>query len=96
MREILSLEEKSKIEAHFDCGLSIHEITEKIGRHRKTISSFLHNKENYGKNYKGRTNRATTATDRRSILREASNSHDSAAKIKEKTRNQKKNRHLMT
>ena len=81
----MSLEEKSKIEAHFDCSLSIHQISQKIGRHRKTISSFLHNKENYGKNYKGRTNRATTATDRLSILREASNSQDSAAKIKEKT-----------
>ena len=108
----MSLEEKSKIEAHFDCSLSIHQISEKIGRHRKTISSFLHNKENYGKNYKGRTNRATT-----SILREASNSHDSTVKIKEKTgiqgslvtiksvinsaehfqiRNLKKIRHLMT
>ena len=26
----------SKIEAHFDCGLSVHQISEKIGRHRKT------------------------------------------------------------
>ena len=81
----MSLEEKSKIEAHFDCGLFIHQISQKIGKHRKTISSFLHNKENFGKNYKGPTNRATTATDRRSKLREASNSQYSAAKIKEKT-----------
>lgn len=47
--------------------------------------NFLRNKEKYGKNVKGRQTMATTATQRRNILRKASNSSDTAAKIKKKT-----------
>lgn len=82
---VLSLEEKAKIEAYNDSGLSFHKIAEKIGRHRKTVASFLKNKEQYGKNFKGGNNRVLSQADKRAILRQASNSHDSSSKIKEKT-----------
>jgi len=82
---VLSLEEKSKIEAYYDSGLSFQKIAEKTGRHRKTIANFLKNKENYGKNFKGGNNQVVSQADRRAILRQASNSHDSSTKIKEKT-----------
>lgn len=81
---VLSLEEKSKITAFHESGLSFHKIAEKTGRHRKTIANFLHNKNTYGKNYKGGNNRVITERDRRIILREASKSNDSSAKIREK------------
>lgn len=84
-RSVLSLEEKSKIEAYFDAGLSLHKIAEKTGRHRKTIAHFLKDKENYGKNYKGGNNRVVSQADKRAILRNASNSHDSSRKIREKS-----------
>lgn len=82
---VLSLEEKSKITAFYEYGLSFHKIAEKTGRHRKTIANFLHNKDTYGKNFKGGNNRVITEADRRIILREASNSHDSSTKIREKS-----------
>jgi len=82
---VLSLVEKSKIEAYFESGLSYHKIAEKMGRHRKTIANFLKNKESYGKIYKGGNNQVISPADRRAILREASNSHDSTTKIREKT-----------
>jgi len=46
---VLSLVEKSKMEAYFESGLSCHKIAEKTGRHRETIDNFLKNKESYGK-----------------------------------------------
>lgn len=82
---VLSLGEKSKIEAYFESGLSYHKIAEKTGRHRKTIANFLKNKKSYGKNYKGGNNQVISPADRRAILREASNSHKSTTKIREKT-----------
>lgn len=81
----LSLEEKSKIETYKECGLSIHKIAEKIGRSRKVISMFLRNTTEYGKNFEGGNHKVVSSTDRRAILREASNSHDSAAKIRANT-----------
>lgn len=59
--------------------------SEKTNRSRKVISKFLRDTINYGTNMKGRTVCAVTAADKRAILRHASNSHDSAAKIKEKS-----------
>lgn len=82
---VLSLEEKSKIEAFSESGLSLHKIAEKMGRHRKSIASFLKNKQGYGKNMKGGNNRVLSEADIRSIVRHASNSHDSFTKIKEKS-----------
>lgn len=53
-----------------------------MGRSRKVISAFLSNKLKYGKNNKGGNNRVISAADKRAILREASNSHASTAKIR--------------
>lgn len=80
----LSVEEKARIKAYKECGLSIHQISKKTNRSRKVISRFLRDTENYGKNMKGRKVTALTTSDKRLILRLASNSHDSLAKIKEK------------
>ena len=60
------------------------QIARKIGRDPWTINNFLKDPENFGKNRRGLTARATTERDRRSILREASNFAASARKIKEK------------
>ena len=67
-----------------NAGCLFIKLPKKTGRHRKTIANFIKNKETYGKNFKGGNNRVITDADRRSILREASNSHDSSAKIREK------------
>lgn len=62
---------------------SNHAIAEKINRNPWKINNYLKNQENYGKYRKGRTARATTGRERRSILREESNSAAFAHKIKE-------------
>lgn len=62
---------------------SNRDIGRRIGRDHKTINNFVKNKENYGKNRRGRTARATTDRERRAILRKASNSAATARKIKE-------------
>lgn len=80
----LSVQEKSKIEAYKELKLSISSISKKIGRSRKVISAFLKNKSEYGKNNKGGNNRVISDADKRAILRAASNSHDSSAKIRSK------------
>lgn len=77
--------EKGKIKAYRECGHSILQISKNIKRSRKVITSYLNNEDTYGKNMKGRPSSVITAADKRIILRHASNSHDSAAKIKEKT-----------
>lgn len=81
----LTVEEESKIYAYDDQGLSGREISLKINKSANVVWNYLRNKEKYGKNMKGRQTMATTATERRNILRIASNSSDSAAKIKEKS-----------
>lgn len=81
----LTVEEKAKIYAYDDQGLSGREISLKINKSANVVWNYLRNKEKYGKNMKGRQTMATTATERRNILRIASNSSDSAAKIKEKS-----------
>jgi hypothetical protein len=47
------------------------------------VNNFLQDIENYGKNYRGGIQIATTARERRTILREASNSTKTPRKIKE-------------
>lgn len=83
-RKTLTEVEIGKILAYKQEMYSNRQIAKKIGRDPWTINSFLKDPENYGKNRRGRTARATTERDRRSILREASNSAASARKIKEK------------
>jgi hypothetical protein len=47
------------------------------------VNNFVQDIENYGKNYRGGIQTATTARKRRTILREASNSTMTPRKIKE-------------
>lgn len=61
--------------------LSSREIARRLNRSTKVINNFVKNKENYGKNYKGRTKYATTPREHRMILRVASNITKSARQI---------------
>lgn len=76
--------EIGKIIALKEENYSNRDIARRIGRDPWTINNFVKNKENYGKHRRGRTSKATTERERRSILREASNSAATARKIKEK------------
>lgn len=80
----LSNEERVKIEVLKSENYSYREIAQKLSPSKNVVRNFLQNKENYGKNMKGRVSKATTSRDRRAILREASNSPLSAAKIRAK------------
>lgn len=81
----LTEEEKGKIKAFIECGQSHRNIAKKIGRSQNIVSNFIRKQSDYGKNMKGRTHRVTTKADRRAIIRAASNSCNSAAKIKQQT-----------
>lgn len=81
----LTAEEKGRINAFSECGLSNRRIASKIGRSLNVVNNYLRNQSGYGKNMKGGTYKATTEADRRAIIRTASNSHESASKIREKT-----------
>lgn len=81
----LTEEEKGKIKAFRELGLNQRRIAKNINRSQNVVSQFLRNIETYGKNMKGGSYTATTKADRRAIIRAASNSHDSASKIKAKT-----------
>lgn len=76
--------EIGKILAFKQENYSNREIAKKINRDPWTINHFLKNPDIYGKNRRGRTAKATTERERRSILREASNSMACARTIKEK------------
>lgn len=76
--------EKAKIDLLRDQGLTGRAIADKVGRSFNVVYSYLKNKDAYGKNMKGGKKTATTAAERRRILRCASNSSDSVAKIKQK------------
>lgn len=80
----LSEAERVKVKIYAEGGLSHNEIAKKINKSQNCVSNFLRNENTYGKNMKGGTYRATSATERRAIVRSASNSKESAAKIKEK------------
>lgn len=83
-KKCLTIEEKTKIKVLKDENYSCRQIAEKISRSKNVVSNFLRNIENYGKNMKGRVSKVTTPQDRRAIVREASNSCLSAAKIRAK------------
>lgn len=80
-KKCLSLEEIGKIKILCEEGYSLRKIAERIGRSHQVISNFLNDPENYGKKFKGRTKFATTERERRTILREASNSTLTAGQI---------------
>ena len=61
----LSNEEIGKIVALIQEDYSNRQIGNKIGRTHQLINNYLKDPENYGKNQKGRTARATTERERR-------------------------------
>lgn len=74
--------EKGQIKSYSNCGLNQREIAQKIGRSQNVVSNYLHNEATYGHNMKGGVPYATNVSDRRLIIRAASNSRRSAAKIR--------------
>ena len=84
-KKALSNEEIGKIKAYEECGLSISQIANKIGRTRCVVCNYMRNPSNYAKNMKGGVYTVLSAADRRAIIRSVSNPQDFAAKIKEKT-----------
>lgn len=80
----LSAKEMGRIEALRGENLSNRQIARKIERSSCVVNNYLRNTENYGKNRRGRTAMATTLRERRAIIREASNSSETARKIKER------------
>ena len=70
----LSAEEIGKIKALHEAGNSNRNIAGRVNRSSRVVNNFVRNMENYGKNYRGGIQTATTERERRNILREASNS----------------------
>lgn len=79
----LSAEEIGRIKALHEEGYSNRNIAGRINRSSRVVNNFVRNMENYGKNYRGGIQTATTERERRNILREASNSCCTARKIKQ-------------
>lgn len=79
----LTLEERGKILAYRDNNLSTREIANKISRSQSVVCHFLRNPSTYGENMKKPSWKALTPCEERRILREASNSRCSAAKIRQ-------------
>lgn len=80
----LSAKEITQIDLLLEMKWSFRQIAKKIGRSHHVIENYAQKRENYGKKYVGRTSLATTSRDRRRILKESSNSAQSAKQSKEK------------
>lgn len=80
----LSKEEIAQIQVLHSENYSLQAIADKIGRSKTVIFNFTKNPSKYGSNNKGRIVEATSAADKRAILRTASNCALSCAKIKAK------------
>ena len=77
----LSEREKGKIDAYNVLNLSKRDISRRMRRSVKCITTYLQQGANYGKNYKGRQP-AMTNRECRKVIRAASNTFKSAAKLK--------------
>lgn len=79
----LTLEEIGKIRALKEEGYSNREIGRRINRSVGVVGNFLKDPENYGKQQHGRTKRATSSSERRRILRIASNASKTSREIQQ-------------
>jgi IS30 family transposase len=79
----LTAEDIGSIKCLREEGYSNRKIARRIHRSAKFVNNFVQDIENYGKNYRGVIQTATIARERRTILREASNSTITPRKIKE-------------
>jgi transposase len=66
----LTAEEIGNIKCLREEGYSNREIARRIHRSAKVVNNFVQDIENYGKNCRGSIKSATTARERRTILRE--------------------------
>ena len=80
--KILSALEREKVDFYHAEGWSNRKIAEKLNRSSRTVDRYLKDPKSYGNRYKGR-NQALSAREKRKILRLASNSTQSAAKIRQ-------------
>lgn len=80
----LSAKEITQIDLLLEMKWSFRQIAKKISRSHHVIENYVQKRENYGKKYVGRTSSATSPRDRRRILKESSNSAQSAKQLKEK------------
>jgi transposase len=78
----LTAEEIGSIKCLREEGYSNREIARRIHRSVKVVNNFVQNIENYGKSYRGGIQTATPERERRTILREASNSTMTQEKLK--------------
>jgi transposase len=97
----LTAEDIGSIKCLREEGYSNREIARRIHRSAKVVNNFVQDIENYGKNYRGGIQTATTPRERRAILREASNSiitprkiNEAAASFRTVQRHIKKGAHL--
>lgn len=81
----LTATERAKIDAFKEIGLSGREIARRLNRSKTVVNNYLADPQNYGKNQKGRTGKATTPRENRLILRLASNSTLPATMIRAKS-----------
>lgn len=90
----LSLEERAKIEAFLESGLSCRQIAIRIKRSRTVVQNFAKNMEKYGT--KKRTGRRSTISerDKRNIIRLAGTEHKTASEIKGEMNLQVTNRRI--
>jgi transposase len=72
-RKRLTAEEIGSIKYLRQEGYSNREIARRIDRSAKVVNNFVQDIKNYGKNYRGGIQTATTVRERRTILREAPN-----------------------
>jgi len=79
---VMSLLERQKVDFFHSQGLSNRNIAKKINRSSRTVDRYLKDPEKYGKNFKGKKRELSERAVRK-IVRIASNSTKSAAKIKE-------------
>lgn len=78
----LTVAEIERIKIFNEQGFCTAAIARQINRSFEVVRNYLRDPENYGKNQRGRTYRATTERERRVILREASNSALTARQIR--------------
>lgn len=82
--KLLSLREQGKIDAYCQLGLAKRDIARRLRRSVCSITTYLSNKDSYGKKWTGRS-RILTARDMRRLGNAASNKQKSIKKIKAET-----------
>lgn len=83
--KVLTAEEKAKVAAYYDCGLSIREIAVKINRSKTVVHNCISLKENYGNAPRTGRPKALNQRDVRKVLRLASTGNYSAGQIRQES-----------